>query len=137
MLSDYELAYLIGETSLNTQMMAMNAFSIISAYLLVAHLFGSRLSWLLVGVLTMFYAFALLVQGFAILKHGTILASVVQQLQLRGADSTLAWHPSNDTSVAVMEAIPPISSIAMVVIFLGSLWFMWESHRGRFVKHPG
>ncbi|MCR9193832.1 MAG: hypothetical protein NXH88_03815 [Hyphomonas sp.] len=137
MLSDYELVFLIGETSSNISDMAINAFSVISAYLLVGFFLAARLSRPMCLFVHALYLVGLVMLGFQLSKHMAIVAAAVDQLKQRTVETgSLAWHPSNASPAWYMDAQPMAATILFLLIAIASIWFFETCRKREFTGFP-
>ena len=123
-MSEYELAYLLGETEMNMQTIFMNMFSIMSAYLLVAYLLAHRLTKSMSVIINGLFIFAMIFNAFIVQRHTSILFGVIEQVKLMAdAGQGLEWHVSRTTPSWLLSISPTIGVVFTLIILVGSLFF--------------
>jgi len=116
----YEYLDLANSGIANTTATLMIGFTMLSAYLVVAYVVGSKLKTFQVIALTGIYTISAL---FNTVAHW---AGMREALELK----RLAKELSPDLDIAYSAEAPYIALIIRLSIFVISLWFMWD------IRHP-
>lgn len=136
-MTDYELAYLIGETAMNVQTMFMNVFSIVSAYLLVAYLLAARLTKTMLIIINTMFVLVMLSMTFTLIRHVAILVDLIEQVHLSAeSGGGLAWHASSRTPLWLAQLMPAGMTFFLCVMTAGSLYFFFHTHKAHSQQNP-
>jgi len=129
-MTEYELAYLVGEATINMQQVVMNSLSIVSAYLIVAVLFSHRLSKLLAAGITVLFVASMILQVIAMHNHAqAIYGLAIEIMDSVAKGGTLGWHPSAKTNPGVLYIQQFAVSLAFVLFSAGAIYFFYKMRK--------
>ena len=136
-MTGFELSYLYATIASAIAQHFSNFFTVVSAYLIVAHLAAHRLTIPMVVIVNgvfLLWSAQQISQITGAMTTWVGLAGDIRSYTAQG--NGLAWHAVNQTSLSTLQGIPMFNLVLLTIVVIAAVYFFFHSRRHHMPPTP-